>query len=131
MARKYRTIHSERKVGDAEAMAYLDGPAFGLCGTDCRSGDHSVVHPVGNGLGEGWRQVLLSGTGGDEVLEAMIVEGRRGDARDRRLLSVARDLCAGWSGGDFLRRANSGARLRDPRLDAIFTPPAVSGCAWA
>lgn len=118
VAAKYRTLHQERRIGDLEAMNYLDRAIDGLSEPIA---DPAIIPTfilsemaAANGV-----KVLLSGTGGDEVFGGYD-RYVGGATLKRRLLSLAPESVRRIAGHFLPPSSKMGARLRDARLDMIF-----------
>jgi len=118
VAKKYRTIHRERKVGDTEAMAYLDRALLSLSEPIA---DPAIIPSfiLSEMAAEDGVKVLLSGTGGDEVFGGYD-RYVGGATLRRRLLSLAPETLRRMVGRGLPATSKLGARLRDSRLDMIF-----------
>ena len=118
VAAKYRTRHCQRKVGDREAISYLDKA---ICGLSEPIADPAIIPSfilsemaAGDGV-----KVLLSGTGGDEVFGGYD-RYVGGATLKRRLLSRVPESLRQLLGQTLPATSKLGARLRNARLDMIF-----------
>jgi asparagine synthase (glutamine-hydrolysing) len=118
VASKYGTHHRQRKVGDREAISYLDKAIRGLSEPIA---DPAIIPSfiLSEMAAEDGVKVLLSGTGGDEVFggyERYV----GGTTLRRRMLSHMPESMRRFIGQMFPATSKLGARLRNARLDMIF-----------
>ena len=118
VAAKYRTRHRQRKVGDRDAISYLDKAIGGLSEpiADPAIIPSFILSEMAAGDGV---KVLLSGTGGDEVFGGYD-RYVGGATLKRRMLSRVPESLRQLLGQTLPATSKLGARLRNARLDMIF-----------
>lgn len=118
VAAKYRTQHRQRKVGDREAISYLDKAIRGLSEPIA---DPAIIPSfiLSEMAAEDGVKVLLSGTGGDEVFGGYD-RYVGGATLKRRMLSRIPESMRRFFGQMLPATSKLGARLRNARLDMIF-----------
>lgn len=118
VATKCRTHHRQRKVGDREAISYLDMAIGGLSEPIA---DPSIIPSfiLSEMAAQDGVKVLLSGTGGDEVFGGYD-RYVGGATLKRRMLSRMPELMRRFLGQMLPVTSKLGARLRNARLDMIF-----------
>jgi asparagine synthase (glutamine-hydrolysing) len=119
VAERFHTNHHEREVGDKEAIRYLD---IALGNLSEPIADPAIIpsYILSEMAAQHGVKVLLSGTGGDEVFGGYD-RYVGGATLKRRILSGVPESIRKLAGSLLPVSSKLGARLRNSRLDMMFT----------